>query len=324
MQEISVIVSQEPGRVSWNNEEIKKNLEESLAVYQNTVYDDSSIKTAKSDVAYLRSLAQSIEDRRKEIKNKCLEPYEIIEKQAKELVALIDKPIEAIDVQVKDYERRRKEKVRAEIEAFWLQQSTYIPENLREKAHAKIYDSRWENASATKKSWKTGIEDGVAEIVGSIGIIKGFESEFESEMMEKFAENLSLKDAVVRMNELKAQKEKILEAERIRQEQEAAKKAAMEKAEQEKKEKPENASVNPAPMESKSEDTRSAKNVDDYHTLHEQKTSWSQKPDGCCDPKIPLTNNGATTRVLKIIGTAQQIAKIKDYIRFTGASFKEI
>ena len=86
MNEISVNVKQEPGKITWNFEEIKTNLEAALAEYTGMVYDDDSIKSAKTDVATLRALAKTIEDRRKEVKEKCLEPYGVIEKQAKELV----------------------------------------------------------------------------------------------------------------------------------------------------------------------------------------------------------------------------------------------
>lgn len=121
MNEISVNVKQEPGKITWNFEEIKTNLEAALAEYTGMVYDDDSIKSAKTDVATLRALAKTIEDRRKEVKEKCLEPYGVIEKQAKELVALMIKPIAAINTQVQDYEKRRKEKARAEIDAYWKQ-----------------------------------------------------------------------------------------------------------------------------------------------------------------------------------------------------------
>ena len=87
MNEISVNVKQEPGKITRNFEEIKTNLEAALAEYTGMVYDDDSIKSAKTDVATLRALAKTIEDRRKEVKEKCLEPYGVIEKQAKELVA---------------------------------------------------------------------------------------------------------------------------------------------------------------------------------------------------------------------------------------------
>ena len=194
MKEISVTVMQEPGKVSWNFEEIKSKLEASLREYLNMQYDDSSIKTAKSDAADLRALARDINGRCKEIKEKCLEPYNVINDQAKELVALIDKPINAINEQVQDYERRRKERVRAEIDAYWLQKVVALPENLWEAAHDKVYDPKWENATATKKSWREGIDCGIDAIARDIETIRSFHSEFEEDAFEYFAKSLSLQE----------------------------------------------------------------------------------------------------------------------------------
>ena len=206
MNEISVVVNQEPGKISWNFADIKKRLEEELTVYQNTAYTDDTIKTAKGDVADLRKLAKAIEDRRKEVKEKCLEPYALIETQAKELTDLIEKPIQAINDQVKDYERRRKEKARAEINAFWVQKAAELPEDIREKAKKAIYDERWENATATKKSWREGIENGIRKILDEIGTIKSFASEFEEDMLTVYKDALSLQKAIQKMTELNAQK----------------------------------------------------------------------------------------------------------------------
>lgn len=306
MNEISVVVSQEPGKVTWNFEEIKQNLESSLVTFQNTIYNDETIKSAKSDLAYLRSLSKSIEDRRKEIKAKCLEAYDPIESQAKELVALINQPVNAINMQVQDYENHRKEKVRAEIGAYWIQQAVQIPEDLREKAIGKIYDSRWENATATKKSWKDGIDNGIKEIVSSIDTIKSFGSEFESDAMAVFAVNLSLQDAIKKMNELKAQKERILEAERerIRQEREEAERGQAVNLQ----------STTETPVhEAVKEPERQTTPV---HTPR------VPDPEPCKDPEMAYPHG--VTANLVITGTEEQISKIKKYIEFTGATFREM
>ena len=236
MNEISVVVNQEPGKISWNFADIKKRLEEELTVYQNTAYTDDTIKTAKGDVADLRKLAKAIEDRRKEVKEKCMEPYALIETQAKELTDLIEKPIQAINDQVKDYERRRKEKARAEINAFWVQKAAELPEDIREKAKKAIYDERWENATATKKSWREGIENGIRKILDEIGTIKSFASEFEEDMLTVYKDALSLQKAIQKMNELNAQKERILEQERKRREAEEAERKRQEEERQRREE----------------------------------------------------------------------------------------
>ena len=267
------------------------------------VYTDDTIKTAKTDVAELRALAKAIEDRRKEVKEKCLEPYNIIEKQAKELVALVNKPIEAINIQVQDYESRRKEAVRAKIDAYWKQKCAVLPESIWDAAHSKIYDSRWENATATQKSWKEGIDNGVAEIQGAIETIKSFNSEFEEDMLNSFYADLSLQNAIQKMNSLKAQKECILEMERQRQEREA--KLAEQQAQ------PEAPVSQPEPIQN----LRQADTPQNTAPEHENISQPVNKPEMVQEkPGI----------VLRIVGSEQQLAKIKDYIKFTGASWEEV
>lgn len=320
MNEISVIVKQNPGEVTWNFEEIKKALEVALAEYQNMVYDDDSIKSAKTDVANLRALAKTIEDRRKEVKEKCLEPYSHIEKQAKELVSLIDKPIKAINDQVQDYEKRRKEKVRAEIEAYWSLKVTVLPECIWKKAHDHIYDSRWENATATKKSWKDGIWYGIRKIAGDIEAIKSFSSKYENDMLQVFYNSLSLNDAIIKMNDLNAQEQRILERQKREQEEkEARERAAAEKADAEQAEKEHSVSTNEKPPE-----MRQPENPIKPEVSSPEIPQSPYSPEMGRSSAVVHSWNGEQIATLRIKGTHQQIAKVKDYIRFTGASFEEV
>lgn len=320
MNEISVIVKQNPGVVSWNFEDIKKNLELSLAEFENMVYDDDSIKSAKTDVASLRALAKTIEDRRKGVKEKCLEPYAVIEAQAKELVALIDKPIAAINTQVQDYEKRRKEKVRAEIEAYWLQKVSGLPKAIWQKAHDRIYDSRWENATATKKSWRDGIDNGIQQIAGDIETIQSFTSKYESDMLQVFYNTLSLQDAIRKMNDLNAQEQRILEQQRREQEaREARERAAAEKAAAEQA-----AREQTVPTPEKTQEMVQPENVEKPAVSAPEIPNAPAPAEMRQAPAPERAYPGEQIATLRITGTAQQIAKIKDYIRFTGASFEEV
>lgn len=301
MEEISVVVQQEPGVVSWNFEEVKAKLAEGLQVFKTTIYTDETIKTAKTDVANLRKLKTEIENRRKEVREKCLEPYAVIEAQAKELNGLIDEPIKAINAQVEDYEKRRKEAVRKDIEAYWSKAAERLPEDLREKAHQKIYDSRWENATATKKSWKEGIDAGVDQILKDLETIASFHSDFEEDMMEVYRTGLNLQPAILKMNDLNAQRERVLEAERRKKEEaerkareEAEKKAAEEAAQEPPAAAPaptpapQPQNVPPAPAETKQE---------------------------------PVSEE--EREVITLFGTKQQIEKIKAFVVYTGAKWQE-
>ena len=118
MNELQVVVKQEVGKINWNFEELKTALATEMKKYTGIVFDDDSIADAKKTVEYLRKLKESVEDRRKDVKKKCLEPYNEMEKQAKELTQLIDEPINTIAKQVKDYEEEQKKKKKEEILAY--------------------------------------------------------------------------------------------------------------------------------------------------------------------------------------------------------------
>lgn len=327
MNEISVVVKQEPGKIFWNFEEIKKRLNEELKVYQSTAYTDDTIKTAKKDVADLRKLASTIEERRKEVKEQYLQPYNIIETQAKELVSLIDKPIQAIKNQVDDYEKRRREAARAEIIAYWLQKSVSLPEDIREKAKLLIYDERWENATATKKSWREGIEKGIQKILDEIATLQSFQSEFEEDALAVYKVDLSLQKAIRKMNELKAQKERILEMERRKKEQEEQEAQKRKEAEESQLAAEQAAKEQASAPASQPQESEKMKRT-------ESPENWggsaafvpSRQKSGKMVHSEPVTRaypGGAVVR-LQIAGTQAQIKKIQDYIRFTGATYQEV
>ena len=313
MNEISVVVQQEPGKVSWNFEEIKQVLEDGLEVYRTTAYTDATIKTAKSDVATLRKLSAAIKERQKEVKNKCLEPYAVIESQAKELIALIEKPIKAINDQVQDYERRRKEAARKEIMDYW------------------------ENATATKKSWREGVENGIQKILDEISTIKSFASEFEEDMLAVYKADLSLQKAIAKMNELKAQQERIMEIERKKREAEQRRKEEEERRARERMERAEkeklagmmpsgtpvmtHAAGSLAGMMQPSVASAGAPGAHVYGG----KVPAQQEPPKMGQPETQTRAypGGRSVRLI-ITGTQEQITKIQNYIRFTGATYQEV
>lgn len=305
MDEIKVVVSQEPGKISWNYDEIKKMLEVEMERYSRIVYTDENIGDAKKDAAYLRKLCKAIGERKTEIRKKCLEPFGEIEKQAEELIGLIDKPLEMIDRLAKDYEQRRRATVREKINAYFDEKALILPESIREKAKAQIYDSRWENATATQKSWKDGISSGIQKIVDEIETIKSFSSEFEQDAMEVYFEKLSLPQAIYKMNSMKAQKEHILEMERLRREKKEREKFAARELQHKEQEE---SSLFPNAAPNKIPDSREAgKNL----------TPVPPKPaSGASDDGI--------VKIIRITGTQTQIQKIEGYIKFIGADCQEV
>lgn len=106
-------------RAIENIVQLKEELTPKLEYYNNLVVTEDGIKAAKNDKSNLNKLRKAIEERRIEAKKQVLSLYEPLEAQCKELVALIDAPIKAIDQQVKVFEGKDKDEKYAALESFF-------------------------------------------------------------------------------------------------------------------------------------------------------------------------------------------------------------
>lgn len=221
MEEIRVNVEQKNGVIGFNFEEIKEKLNSELEIYKNMIFTEDSKTEAKKTIASLRKLKKSVNDKKLEVKKSFMIPYTNFEAQVKELDNLIDEPINVINNQVEEFERKRVEEKKAliseiytEIMAEHEEASGYLPLQ-------RIYDSKWENATTTKKAITETITERVDHVEKDLGIIRSMESEFEDKGIEKYNATLELSDAIEIMNQYQKQKEEILR----RQEEEAKRKA---------------------------------------------------------------------------------------------------
>lgn len=108
-----------PKTIDFNFEELKTQLASSLELYTGLVVTEDGIKSAKEDRAKLNKLREALETKRKEVKKECMAPYTDFEGKVKELVCLIDKPIAAIDAQLKTYEEQRRADKRAAVKEIY-------------------------------------------------------------------------------------------------------------------------------------------------------------------------------------------------------------
>lgn len=233
MNELQVNVTQKPGAVQWNFEELVNTLQAQMQQYEDMVYTEDTVKDAKADVAALRKLRGEVESRRKEIRNKCLEPYGVIEEQAKILTGMIDKPIAKISEQVEEYTEKRKQEKKEEILTFMRDTFADLPDNVSAKLRFKVHDPKWENATATKKAYKDAITSAYQATKSDLAILEGIDPDYKEAAMQAYIKDLSLQDAMAKAQELQKQKEIVLENERRRkaeQERLEQEKAAREKA----------------------------------------------------------------------------------------------
>lgn len=226
MQEINVLVDQKNGVIGFNFEEIKEVLKNGLKEYKNMEFTEDSKKEAKATVASLRKLKKSVNDKRLEVKKSFMIPYNTFESQVKELDALIDEPINLINNQIEEFERKRIAEKKAMINEVYASIMEEHPDISELLPIARIYDSRWENATTTKKSIADAITQHVERVEKDLATIRSMQSEFEDKGIEKYRTTLELSDAIATMNQYQKQKEEILkrqEEEKLREEEERRK-----------------------------------------------------------------------------------------------------
>lgn len=176
-----------PKSIAWNYEELKTELIERADDYSAVVYTDDQIKAAKADRAKLNRLKKALNDERIRQEREYMQPFTTFKAQVNEIIGIIDKPIEAIDRQVKAYEEKQKAEKQEAILAYW--QGTGAPEWLR------IIRTGWLNASYPMKTIVAEIDAAIAQTEKDLAVIRDLPAyAFEAEEYYKHAHNLA--DAV--------------------------------------------------------------------------------------------------------------------------------
>ena len=202
--------------IKFNFEELKGQLKESLEKYQNLTFTEEQIRLAKTDRATLNKLKDAIETKRKEIKAKCLRPYEEFEIKIKELVKLIDEPINNIDGQIKRVEEEKKNQKVLEITKIFDKYA--VENNINELITCqRIFNQKWLNTSYKISSIEQEIKDTTKNIADSIKVIGETKTEFAQQVLDKYLQTLDLTVALAENTRLCQQKERL---EKMKAEQE--------------------------------------------------------------------------------------------------------
>lgn len=154
-----------------NLQQLKEELIPRLKKYNELVVTEDSIKAAKEDKAALNKLKAAIEDQRKSIKKMYLEPYNALEAQCKEVVALIDAPIKAIDGQIKAFDEIEKQNKYKDLEQAFADLNA--PEWV---TITDVLNPKWGNKTEKIDSLKAEMADKLQKInedVAKIGDMYG-------------------------------------------------------------------------------------------------------------------------------------------------------
>lgn len=225
-----------PAVIDFNFEELKAELTERLHHYNNLVVTEDAIKEAKTDLANLRKLKEAIETRRKEVKKQCMAPYNAFEAQVKELTALIDAPVAAINGQVKTFEEQEKQKKYEEITATYEE---LVPDTIKEIIPLqRILDLTWLNKTTSMKKIAEAIETRVSRTKVDLALIEGANPKYMAAVRTKYIETLDVVTAMDYQDELAAAEERFRQQEEARAQREAQRAALASQTHQEEKKPP--------------------------------------------------------------------------------------
>lgn len=211
-------------KIEWNFEELKTEITTASQEYATSVYNDDSIKAAKADLAKLRKFIEAMETKRKELKKQVLTPYEQFELEEKELVGIVQKAIDNIDAQVKDYDRRQREvkteKVREFYDASINDLEKYLPFD-------RVFKPEYANASTSMKSIQAEISQFIQKVDEGLAIVNEVDSKFAGDMKAVFLRTYDIGAALAERNRLEADEQRRMEFEAARTRQKAEREAQL-------------------------------------------------------------------------------------------------
>ena len=195
--------------VEWNYTEVKQWVEDGLARYKGTVYDDTQIAIAKQDRANLNKLVSAIDAKRREMKALYLQPYAEFEAQAKELTEMVKIQVAEIDAQVKAFDNFRKEEKLVKIKA-----EVYAPivGNLAELIpYDGIHNPKWLNVTTSMASIGEEIARTVEKVTSGLKAIDqlNLAPDIAERVKDVFLKNFDLAEAIAEKERILAEREKL-------------------------------------------------------------------------------------------------------------------
>lgn len=229
MQELTLRVKQNPGTIELNFDELNRQMDAKLAEYKGAVFTEETKDIGKAEVASLRRLKKDVENARKSAKKEWMKPLDSFEIKMKELSGKVDEPIDLINDQLAEFEKKRKAEKKKKIQEMYENSVGDMEEYL---PFEKIYDSKWENATTTIKSIKESIETAVGGTRMAISTISGMQSDAVEKALQLYKNTLDMAKSIAYINDYERQKAEIMkrEEERRRQEEDRQRQAEIDRA----------------------------------------------------------------------------------------------
>lgn len=301
-------------KIDWNKAELEENVRSIVAAYQGLVYTEDTVSDAKNDRAVLRKLLNEIEDRRKLVKKKCMEPYEVFESDLKDVTALIKEQISIIDGQVKEYENSVKEEKKARLQDVYTEAIGELAEVL---PFERVFEAQYLNVSFKESKAATEIQEKIQRVKSDLAAIDALDSKYKLNAKDVYVRTLDMSQAMAENARLikfeeqmeadrkrKAEEEERRRAEAEERRRQEAERIAAERAEREK-----------ALAEQQAQEERVSESG--YNTPVPDKTADVQSEEPAEKPaeKEVLPEEKKYKATFYAIGTLQQLKDLQEYMK---------
>lgn len=185
-----------PEQITFNYEELKQELTAKVSMYETLVYTDEQIKVAKADKANLNKLKKALNDERIRLEKNYMQPFNDFKTKINEIIGIIDKPVAVIDKQVKEYEEKKKQDKKEQIELFFAE-LIELAENATVNwlKLTSIFNEKWLNASVSMKSIQEDIKGKLEQIANDLDTLSNL-PEFGFEATEVYKTTLDINKAL--------------------------------------------------------------------------------------------------------------------------------
>ncbi len=203
MDLVQVVVNESAGTIEDNLDAVEQSIRERMQEYATVVITEDTVGDGKKLLADIRKEKKVLDDKRKEVKRRWLEPYEAFEKRIKAIEGCYASAEGEISAQLDIFEGQRREAKRQRIEEIYNEVKGELEEWVPLE---RIYDKRWENATCTDAKIREDMTLAFGQMELSISTIKSMLSEFEADALYTLMDTGSLKDALEKIADLNKQK----------------------------------------------------------------------------------------------------------------------
>lgn len=193
-----------PEKVSFNFDELKQEVSEKLSFYEAAIYSDDQIKQAKTDRANLNKLKKALNDERIKREKEYMKPFIEFKTQIDEIIKLIDKPIAAIDSQIKAVEEKEKDEKLEKIKELW--ESIEHPAEMQ---FEHVFKEKFLNKSCSMGTITQYFKDDVDRFKRDMATLQNL-PEFSFEAVEVYKQTLDINKAISeakKMSDIQKRKE---------------------------------------------------------------------------------------------------------------------